>query len=630
MAKCNNTSGRRGGFRFNSIFIKLAAGIGFAAIFLTFVTSLEFGRSTIELASAELVHSAGEINGLLAENLSGAIRFADSAVIGDAIAPLTDQEHAQTLQGIAVSAEGEIVAEVGHGPALTPALTELARRAVETGAAVTSEDGLLVAHPALYRDSVVGALATAWTVDYVRAQANAAHRKVTFWAYLTVGGGILLLVVALRVWIARPMMRLACTVDHVANGDLDIEVRESRRRDELGDIGKSVETFRQQLVAGQENERKVMFRNAALEAMTASIMMVDADLTITDVNQALVELLHEHAAAMAERIPGFDPDKLIGMNIDAVHPGALKDRVRSILADPSKLPYDADINLGQVRLSLRISAIVAPDGRVVGYVNQWRDDTATYFNSAVIASIETSMMKADFDLDGTVLHVNDHFARAFGRSADDGAPWEPATRVSERMAEAFEKCRRGTADYDEYVVELPGLAPRVLDGGFTPVADRRGQIIRVTFIGKDVTEAKGRLAQAAAQREKMQAAQQGVVESLRRGLERLAEGDLTTRLETGFEAEYEQLRADFNRAVGPAPGSDPGRDRKRRADPERGQRDLDRGRRSVAADRTPGGHARRDRGRGRRVRQFRQIRRGRRFACRQPGRRSPGKRRAIR
>jgi len=36
------------------------------------------------------------------------------------------------------------------------------------------------------------------------------------------------------------------------------------------------------------------------------------------------------------------------------------------------------------------------------------------------------------------------------------------------------------------------------------------------------------------------------------GLERVASGDLTTRLEQPFAAGYEALRSDFNRALGEA------------------------------------------------------------------------------
>ncbi len=44
--------------------------------------------------------------------------------------------------------------------------------------------------------------------------------------------------------------------------------------------------------------------------------------------------------------------------------------------------------------------------------------------------------------------------------------------------------------------------------------------------------------------------QQGVVNSLAQGLDHLADGDLTFRLNTQFSEEYEKLRADFNSAMG--------------------------------------------------------------------------------
>jgi len=48
---------------------------------------------------------------------------------------------------------------------------------------------------------------------------------------------------------------------------------------------------------------------------------------------------------------------------------------------------------------------------------------------------------------------------------------------------------------------------------------------------------------------KLAAEQQAVVDGLAQGLSNLSDGDLTFRLNTGFAAEYEKLRADFNAAM---------------------------------------------------------------------------------
>jgi ABC-type transporter Mla subunit MlaD len=73
--------------------------------------------------------------------------------------------------------------------------------------------------------------------------------------------------------------------------------------------------------------------------------------------------------------------------------------------------------------------------------------------------------------------------------------------------------------------------------------------MRIVMIGKDVTDQRLALRKADAEREAMTATQARVVDALRRGLESLADGNLTISLDEAFSDDYEQLRGDFNKAV---------------------------------------------------------------------------------
>ena len=115
--------------------------------------------------------------------------------------------------------------------------------------------------------------------------------------------------------------------------------------------------------------------------------------------------------------------------------------------------------------------------------------------------------------------------------------------ATERLSEGdnsveLESLRRG----DELGAMVRALA--VFRDNQRAIADMREQ----QAAASRMTEDERRVAEAA--RATAQAQQATVVTQLAAGLERLASGDLTFRIEEPFAGEYEQLRTDFNKAIG--------------------------------------------------------------------------------
>ncbi|MCX8509905.1 MAG: methyl-accepting chemotaxis protein, partial [Rhodobacteraceae bacterium] len=96
---------------------------------------------------------------------------------------------------------------------------------------------------------------------------------------------------------------------------------------------------------------------------------------------------------------------------------------------------------------------------------------------------------------------------------------------------------------------LPGRSAAIIDGGFSPVHDRDGKLIKVLLMGSDVTAAQQVIAEAEQRRKSMEKAQNQVVEALRIGLSALSAGNLAARIEEGFAPDYETVRKEFNNAA---------------------------------------------------------------------------------
>ncbi|WP_426955447.1 HAMP domain-containing methyl-accepting chemotaxis protein [Muricoccus radiodurans] len=131
--------------------------------------------------------------------------------------------------------------------------------------------------------------------------------------------------------------------------------------------------------------------------------------------------------------------------------------------------------------------------------------------------------------------------------------WLLTRAIAAPLAAMTEAMRRLAAG--DHAVAVPGVGRR----------DEVGQMADAVQVFKDAAVEKLRLegetteqrraAEAErrgneAARAEAAAAQAAVVEAVGTGLERLAAGDLTCRLERAFPAEYEGLRANFNAAIG--------------------------------------------------------------------------------
>lgn len=112
---------------------------------------------------------------------------------------------------------------------------------------------------------------------------------------------------------------------------------------------------------------------SALEGSQTPSMMVDRDLIITYVNEATRKLVQNNLDAFRRAFPGFDPDKLIGTCIDQFH--TRPEHQRRILNDPRNLPFQADIQVGDLTFALNITAMVDPNGEYIGACLEWNDVT---------------------------------------------------------------------------------------------------------------------------------------------------------------------------------------------------------------------------------------------------------------
>ena len=352
--------------------------------------------------------------------------------------------------------------------------------------------------------------------------------------------------------LTRPLWRVVSVMREIAKGNYMVKIPGTERGDEIGVIAGSLESIRERLERGRKETRENTFRGVAFEATSAAVMMADADMIITSINPALCAILDQHRSEFEKLYPDFDPQGTVGSEMDFYHPEPVREHIRDLLRDPENLPYVANISIGEARFSLRISMVCDDDGEQMGYVVEWEDVTREFLNTAILAAIDNSQVRAEFTSEGLFLGSNRNFADMMGEDLEklDGKHGADIFRFSEKMAAergaVFDRLERGEIISGLFELPLGNGRNAIIEGSFSPVVDANGKLLRILMLGNDVTEARLAIEAAEARREAMRLAQAEVVESLGQGLGRLAEGDLTARIDNAFSPEYEKLRADFN------------------------------------------------------------------------------------
>ncbi|MEZ8144432.1 chemotaxis protein [Enterovibrio norvegicus FF-454] len=158
----------------------------------------------------------------------------------------------------------------------------------------------------------------------------------------------------------------------ISVADLKIELNVAAIVDASGNyIGNSLEW--RDVTQLREREIEVGRLVSAVEGMTTNIMMADKEGNITYYNPALKKLLGKREDDLRKFFPGFQADKLNGVNIDIFHKNPAHQR--SIINNPDRLPHTAQIQVGELEFTLTCIAMYDSAGNYIGPALQWEDIT---------------------------------------------------------------------------------------------------------------------------------------------------------------------------------------------------------------------------------------------------------------
>jgi methyl-accepting chemotaxis protein len=240
----------------------------------------------------------------------------------------------------------------------------------------------------------------------------------------------------------------------------------------------------------------------------------------------------------------------------------IQGRHHSLFADPADVETQAyrdfwarlgagDFDSGEYRrlgkggrevwLQASYTPVLGAGGKVVKVVKLALDITQAKMKSAKDASVLEAIFRSqaviEFDLDGVILEANDNFQRVSGYGRDELVGRhhkmlaEPAYAASQAYANFWRRLRQGEFLADEFRRVGKGGREVWLEASYNPIFDANGKVVRIIKFATDLTTRMANVAFVGA------------------ALARLAEGDLTARVERELMPSLDQLRVDFNAAA---------------------------------------------------------------------------------
>ncbi|MGF1630826.1 MAG: ATP-binding protein [Kiloniellaceae bacterium] len=229
-----------------SAVVAVGVGIGFLI-----VTALQIERSHASLYAIELHHNVRTTE-LIAAQLYGAVHWRKPTVIDQSYDRLMDQDDLNLVTAVALDHHGKVLSIYQKDPAEPVDLMALLPdgKAVPLDQKTTSTrigDLFIVVAPVLSHDGSIraGTFAMAWDLADFNDLATKAEVRDAIVALATLVVFISLALVFVNRRLSKPLAEVTEATNRIANGDKSFEIPWTGRRDEIGDMARSLVTFRQ-------------------------------------------------------------------------------------------------------------------------------------------------------------------------------------------------------------------------------------------------------------------------------------------------------------------------------------------------------------------------------------------------
>ena len=478
-------------FRLNSIFIKCAFMATLAILLVVGVMDRVSSKNTESQAIEALAKRASDVNGLLATQLGGSIKFGNQQAVKEILDNVIAAAAPDVLGGHVISSKS---VELYHAEGFElndEVIGTLAQQVLETGEEVISEDGLIIASPAMFGEgnAIAGVVVTQWTAQHKLTALGATRMETFLYSGIVFLISLAGLVSFLWLSMSRPLVRIEAAVAEVERGNYDVTIPFANRGDEIGGIATRLDHFRAALSDAQGAQRESAFRGSAFEGSTAPMMMVDETFTVIFMNPACTRLIEQLGAPLNALWPIEGAASRIGRDISGMK--GLSKVIAGAKDDASTaLPTTVNLSVGSRYVSVSISAAIGEDGEMIGAVMEWSDNTTAQRDSAVLQTIDKKQVRLEFSVEGRCELANENATRSLNISLDGGlgpqfselfTSNQADTKIPQDLRSA---ALSGAEVYGKFMIKVAGSDEvKTFDGSFGPIMAPDGKLERAIFLG---------------------------------------------------------------------------------------------------------------------------------------------------
>ncbi len=335
----------------------------------------------------------------------------------------------------------------------------------------------------------------------------------------------------------------------------------------------------------RDRENYIARLQGSVDASMQAMIMIDRDFIVTYANNATIDLLTKYRFELATAFPGFSPDKAIGSCIDMFHKNPAHQR--QLLSDPNNCPYKTDIEIGELKFQLNVTAIIDAEGSYVGNTLEWNDVTETRKKELEVARLQSAVDGAQANLmicdrDLVITYANPAVVNMMAARSEVLRQVFPGFDARNLLGQCIDQFHKNPAHQRQLLgaaSNLPAKAEIEVAGlmfgvNATAIIDHEGNLMGNMVEWSDITEQKNA-------EEEIQSlidnavlgqldtridasAYQGFIRNLSTGINELMDsvvepmkeaqrvikslsvGDLTEKMEGEYSGEFAQLRDSIN------------------------------------------------------------------------------------
>lgn len=190
--------------------------------------------------------------------------------------------------------------------------------------------------------------------------------------------------------------------ESIANSDLDIELLPpSQSSGVYASMSQMRDNLRQSIVRDRTTIAESLRIKQALNSVSTSVMVADADNNIIYINSALKRMFKSAEKDILKDLPNFSADNLIGQNIDTFHknPSYQQDLLATL-----NEPHHAKLIVGGHTMTFVASPVIDNDNERLGTAVEWTDHTdevaAQQQVEQLIASAQLGDLSQSMDIKG--------------------------------------------------------------------------------------------------------------------------------------------------------------------------------------------------------------------------------------